>query len=238
MLIVELAIVVALVTLNGFLAMSELALVSARRPLLEQLARDGSQGAAAALSLTREPGRMLSAVQIGITLVGIIAGAFSGVTIAERLDSWLEAQGMATRVAEPLAFVLVISFITFFSVVLGELVPKQIGLRNAEAVAVVVARPMQLLATVAAPLVALLDWSSRTTLRLLGQSRGSEPSVTDEALEPIHDAADSCGLVAVEQRWTQPVRAVDTDPTTGGLAEPVVEVAVGRAHGASYALLG
>ncbi len=200
MLIVELAIVVALVALNGFLAMSELALVSARRPLLEQRARDGSQGAAAALSLTREPGRMLSAVQIGITLVGIIAGAFSGVTIAERLDSWLEAQGMATRVAEPLAFVLVISFITFFSVVLGELVPKQIGLRNAEAVAVVVARPMQLLATVAAPLVALLDWSSRITLRLLGQSRGGEPSVTDEEIETMIEEAERSGLVSSEER--------------------------------------
>jgi putative hemolysin len=114
MLIIELTIVLALIALNGFLAMSELALVSARRPLLEQKARDGSRGAAVALELTRDPGRMLSAVQIGITLVGIIAGAFGGATIAERLDGWLEGQGMATRIAEPLAFVRVIGTITYF----------------------------------------------------------------------------------------------------------------------------
>ena len=113
MLVVELAVVVGLIVLNGFLAMSELALVSARRPLLEQMARDGSRGAAVALDLTREPGRMLSAVQIGITLVGIIAGAFSGATIAERGDAWLESQGMPTRIAEPLAFAVVIVTITY-----------------------------------------------------------------------------------------------------------------------------
>ena len=121
MLVVELAVVVGLIVLNGFLAMSELALVSARRPLLEQMARDGSRGAAVALELTREPGRMLSAVQIGITLVGIIAGAFSGATIAERADAWLESQGMPTRIAEPLAFAIVIVTITYLSVVAGEL---------------------------------------------------------------------------------------------------------------------
>ena len=200
MLIIELTIVLALITLNGFLAMSELALVSARRPLLEQKARDGSRGAAAALDLTREPGRMLSAVQIGITLVGIIAGAFSGVTIAERLDSWLEAHGMATRVAEPLAFVLVISTITYFSVVLGELVPKQIGLRNAETVAIAVARPMRALATVAGPLVALLDISSRAALRLLGQGGRRDTPVTDEEIRTMIDEAERTGLVSAEER--------------------------------------
>ena len=199
MLAVELAIVVGLIVLNGFLAMSELALVSAKRPLLEQMARHGSRGAEVALGLTREPGRMLSAVQIGITLVGIIAGAFSGATIAERGDAWLESHGMPTRYAEPLAFAVVIVTITYFSVVLGELVPKQFGLRNAERIAILVARPMQILAMVASPVVSLLDGSARLGLRLLGQSRQRETGVTDEEMKTMIDEAERTGLVEPEE---------------------------------------
>ncbi len=182
MLVVELAIVVGLIVLNGLLAMSELALVSAKRPLLEQMSRYGSRGAGVALDLTRDPGRMLSAVQIGITLVGIVAGAFSGATIAERGDAWLESHGMPTRFAEPLAFTVVIVTITYLSVVLGELVPKQFGLRNAERVAVIVARPMQIVARIAGPVVGLLDVSARLGLRLLGQSQQPEAGVTDKEI--------------------------------------------------------
>ena len=200
MLFIELSIVVGLIVLNGFLAMSELALVSAKRPLLEQMARGGSRGAGAALALTREPGRFLSAVQIGITLVGIIAGAFSGATIAERGDAWLEGHGMPTRFAEPLAFAVVIVTITYFSVVAGELVPKQIGLRNAERVAVFVARPMQMLAAAASPIVSLLDWSARLGLRLLGQSKQQDAGVTDEEIRTLIAEAERSGLVEPEER--------------------------------------
>ena len=200
MLVVELAVVVGLIVLNGFLAMSELALVSARRPLLEQMARDGSRGAAVALELTREPGRMLSAVQIGITLVGIIAGAFSGVTIAERADAWLESQGMPTRIAEPLAFAIVIVTITYFSVVAGELVPKQVGMLNAEKIATLVARPMQFLARAAGPAVSLLDGSARLGLRLLGQRGHREARVTDEEITSMIAEAERSGLVEPEER--------------------------------------
>jgi putative hemolysin len=200
MLIVELAIVVGLIFLNGLLAMSELALVSARRPLLEQMAREGSRGAGVALALTREPGRMLSAVQVGITLVGIVAGAFGGATITERGDAWLEGQGVPTRIAEPVSYVAVIILITYFSVVLGELVPKQIGLRNAERVAVLVARPMKMLATGAAPLVSLLDGSARLGLRLVGQARGRDTGVTDEEIRTMIAEAERSGLVEPEER--------------------------------------
>ncbi len=219
MLVVELAVVVGLIVLNGLLAMSELALVSAKRPLLEQMSRDGSRGAGVALDLTREPGRMLSAVQIGITLVGIIAGAFSGTTIAERGDSWLESQGMPTRFAEPVAFTVVIVTITYLSVVLGELVPKQFGLRNAERVAVIVARPMQLLAMAASPVVSLLDVSARTGLRLLGQSGKRDSGVTDEEIRTMIEEAERTGLVEPEERsmisrvmrlGDRPVRAIMT----------------------------
>lgn len=198
MLILELAIVGALIVANGFLAMSELALVSAKKPLLERMRRSGSHGAAVALALTHEPGRMLLAVQIGITLVGIVAGAFSGATIAERGDAWLESLGVPTRIAEPLAHVAVIAIITYFSVVLGELVPKQIGLRNAERIAVVVARPMQIIALVAAPAVALLDGSARLGLRLLGQSRQAEQAVTDEEIRTLIQEAERSGTVEPE----------------------------------------
>ena len=200
MLVFELAIVLGLIVFNGFLAMSELALVSARRPLLEQMARHGSRGAAVALDLTREPGRMLSAVQIGITLVGIIAGAFSGATIAERADAWLESHGMPTRIAEPLAFTVVIVTITYFSVVVGELVPKQIGMINAERIAILVARPMQMLATAAGPAVTLLDWSARLGLRLLGQRGHRETRVTDEEIATMIAEAERTGLVEPEER--------------------------------------
>ena len=219
MLAIELSIVVGLIVLNGFLAMSELALVSAKRPLLEQMARDGSRGAGVALDLTREPGRMLSAVQIGITLVGIIAGAFSGATIAGRADAWLELQGMPTRFAEPVAYVAVIAAITYLSVVAGELVPKQLGLRNAERIAVIVARPMQFVAKVASPVVSLLDVSARLGLRLLGQSRRQETGVTDKEIMTMIEEAERTGLVEPEERsmisrvmrlGDRPVRAIMT----------------------------
>lgn len=200
MLVVELTIVAALIVANGFLAMSELALVSAKKPLLERMQRGGSRGAAVALALTREPGRMLSAVQIGITLVGIVAGAFSGVTIAERGDTWLESLGVPTRVAEPLAYVAVIAAITYLSVVFGELVPKQFGLRNAERIAVIVARPMQIVATLAAPVVWLLDRSARAGLRLLGQARQHDPAVTDEEIRTLIQEAERTGTVEPEER--------------------------------------
>lgn len=200
MLAVELTIVVALIMVNGFLAMSELALVSAKRPLLEQMARDGSRGAAIALDLTREPGRMLSAVQIGITLVGIVAGAFSGATIAERGDAWLESHGMPTRFAEPVAYVFVVVVITYFSVVAGELIPKQFGLRNAERIAGLVARPMQILATVAGPAVGLLDWSARAGLRLIGQHQQREASDIDDEIKAMIAEAERVGAVEPEER--------------------------------------
>lgn len=200
MLFVELLVVAALIVANGFLAMSELALVSARRPLLERMQRSGARGAAVALALTREPGRMLSAVQVGITSVGIVAGAFSGATIARRGDAWLEGLGMPTRLAEPVAYVAVIAVITYFSVVFGELVPKQLGLRNAEHIAVVVATPMRILATAAAPIVDLLDWSSRVGLRVLGRERRVEPVVTDEEIRSLIREAERTGTVEPEER--------------------------------------
>ncbi len=140
MVYIELLIAVALIFINGILAMSELAVVSARRGRLKSMADGGSRGAAAAMRLAEDPGRFLSTVQIGITLVGILAGAFSGATLGARLTTVLVDTGMPLRFAEPLAYGGVVALITYLSLIVGELVPKQIALRNAEAVAATVAR--------------------------------------------------------------------------------------------------
>jgi putative hemolysin len=199
MIALELSIVCVLILLNGFLSMSELALVSARRSLLERMARQGSNGARVALELVRQPGRMLSAVQIGITLVGVVAGAFSGATIAGRFDGFLQSHDVPARFAEPVAFVLVLFAITYLSVIAGELVPKRLALRNAEAVSAAVARPMQLFAAVLNPIVSLLDFSARAGLRLFGGKQDDERSVTDEEIKALIAEAERTGVVEPEE---------------------------------------
>jgi putative hemolysin len=170
MILVELGLVLFLILLNGFLAMSELAVVSARRARLQAMAARGVRGAATALRLAASPGRFLSTVQIGITLVGVLAGAYSGATIAERLAGYIEASyGISTGIAQAGSLVVVVTAVTYLSLIVGELVPKQIALRNPEAVAAFVARPMEILGAVVAPAVWLLDLSSRLVLALLGR---------------------------------------------------------------------
>ena len=166
----ELAVAAVLILLNGVFALSELAVVSARKARLKTMVVRRRPGARAALALAEEPGRFLSTVQIGITLVGILAGAYSGAALAERFDTVLEGWGMPTPVAEPLAYALVISAITYLSVVVGELVPKHLALRNPEGIACALAPTMTLISRVAAPVVWLLDASTMAVFRLFGQS--------------------------------------------------------------------
>jgi putative hemolysin len=152
-LFIEISIVLFLTVLNGVLAMSELAVVSARPARLKVLAEQGSRGAEIALRLASDPGRFLSTVQIGITLVGVLSGAFSGATLGARLSLWLEGKGLSETVADALGVGTVVMLITYLSLIVGELVPKQVALRNAEAVAARMAPAMFILAKVAAPLV-------------------------------------------------------------------------------------
>ncbi len=159
MVYVEVAILVALILLNGFLAMSELAVVSSRLSRLKTLQEQGAYGSRRALVLASDPGRFLSSVQIGITLVGVASGAFSGATLGLRLSAWLETQGVSTDIAEALGVGIVVAIITYASLIVGELVPKQIALRNPEAVALKVAPIMTFIAKIASPLVWLLDAS-------------------------------------------------------------------------------
>ena len=167
----EILIVAALILLNGALAMSELAVVSSRPARLKPMAESGSSGAAAALKLAEDPGRFLSTVQIGITLVGVLSGAFSGATLGARLSGWLAAQGLSAQWSDTLGVGGVVVLLTYLSLIVGELVPKQIALKNPEAVAARVAPAMILLARIGAPLVWLLDVSGRLLLALLGQTR-------------------------------------------------------------------
>ncbi|HYN38986.1 MAG TPA: CNNM domain-containing protein, partial [Rhodospirillales bacterium] len=162
--VIDLLVILLLVLLNGFFALSEMALVSSRRARLKQLAEDGHRGARSALALTEDPGRFLSAVQIGITLIGIFAGAFSGATLAHKLAAWLAGFPSLAPFAETISIFLVVLGITYLSLILGELVPKRVALANAEVVASRVARPMKLLAKLAAPAVWLLRISSEAVL--------------------------------------------------------------------------
>lgn len=200
----ELLLIVGLILLNGLLAMAELAIVSARRARLEAMARKkkrGSAGARIALRLAAEPGRFLSAVQIGITLVGIFAGAYSGATLAERLTQWLVAQfGIDGALADPLAFGLVVGGVTYLSLIIGELVPKQLALKNPEIIAAALAPPLSIVAAIFRPVVSLLDVSSQLILRLIGGGRSDTDAVTEEEIKHLVAEAESAGTVEPAER--------------------------------------
>ena len=200
MVYVEVAIIVALILLNGFLAMSELAVVSSRLSRLKTLQESGAYGSRRAVALASDPGRFLSSVQIGITLIGILSGAFSGATLGLRLSAWLETQGVSTDIAEALGVGIVVAIITYASLIVGELVPKQIALRNPEAVALKVAPIMTYLARAASPLVWLLDASGGLVLRLLRTRRTPDETMTAEEVRTVIAEAETAGVLEADER--------------------------------------
>jgi putative hemolysin len=200
MLYVEIATVVVLIFVNGLLALSELAIVSSRPARLKAMIDRDIKGAGRALALGANPGKFLSSVQIGITLVGVLSGAFSGATLGERLSHLLVDYGVRGGIADALGVGIVVAVITYASLIIGELVPKQIALRNPEGVAVKVAPAMTILAKVAAPLVWLLDISGRGVLRLLGQKEESEEKVTDEEIKMLVAEAEHHGTIESDER--------------------------------------
>jgi putative hemolysin len=196
----ELGIAFLLILLNGLFALSELAIVSACKARLKTMVDSGRTGAGTALRLAEEPGRFLSTVQIGITLVGVLAGAFSGAALGAMLTQILLDQGMPERAAEPLGYGLVIGSITYLSVVIGELVPKHLALKNPEGIACAVAPLMALISRIAAPVVWLLDASTKLIFRLLGQSTESENAVTEEEIKTIMAEAETAGVIETDER--------------------------------------
>lgn len=196
----EILIILCLVALNGVFALSELAIVSARRSKLKALAESGRKGARRALALADDPGRFLSTVQIGITLVGILAGAFSGATLGVKLEDFLMSQGISRDAAEALGLGIVIVVITYLSLIIGELVPKNLALRNAEGIACAVAPMMTALARVGSPLVSMLDYSTKVVLRLTGQHPQPATAVTEEEIKSLVAEAESAGVLETGER--------------------------------------
>ncbi len=225
-----------LIVLNGLLALSELAIVSSRPARLRAMIERNVIGSRRALALASDPGKFLSTVQIGITLVGVLSGAFSGATLGLRLADWLIGLGLSERVAEPLAVAVVVALITYASLIIGELVPKQIALRNPEAVAVRVAPAMTVLAKVASPLVWMLDVSGKAALWLLGHHGATKERVTEEEIRTLIAEAESAGVLepgekemiaGVMRLGDRPVRAVMTprwDVDMLDLASPAQEI--------------
>jgi putative hemolysin len=190
----EILLIVLLSLFNGVLAMSEIALVSSRKVRLRQRAHAGDRGAQAALELAGSPGRFLSTVQIGITLVGIFAGAFGGATLAEELAARFARVPALAPYSDALGLGVVVVGITYLSLILGELVPKQLALNAPEKIASFLARPLRLLMKVSAPAVFLLDGSSRFLLRLLGSRPSEEPPITEEELKHLLKQGTRAGV--------------------------------------------
>lgn len=202
----EIALILALLSVNGLFAMAEIAVVTAKRIRLQHRAERGDAGAAAALALANDPTEFLSTVQVGITLVGVLAGAFGGATLSERLAVPLTAVPFLGAYAETTAFVLVVALITYLSLIIGELVPKRIALANPERVASRVARPMGKLAHVARPLVQLLTASTRGVLRLFGMRDIPEPGLTEEEIHAlVEQGAESGAVPEVEHEIVESV---------------------------------
>jgi len=196
----DLVLILALVALNGILSMSELAIVSAREARLKAMAKTGSSGAKYALELASEPGRFLSTVQIGITLIGILAGAYSGASLGTPVGQRLALLGLDPDTAQTVGFGVVIVVVTYASLVIGELVPKQFALRNPEAIAAIMARPMHWLSKATAPFVWLLDQTSALIFRLLGLNRENKNVVTAEELHLVVAEAQTAGVLEESER--------------------------------------
>ena len=196
----DVVLILALIALNGLLSMSEMAIVSSREARLKAMAKTGSRGARCALDLSAEPGRFLSTVQTGITLISIINGAFSGASLGEPLADRLELTGLSESTAHTLGYGIVIVVITFVSLVVGEIVPKQIALRSPEPLAALISRPMKWLSRITAPFVWLLDRSSAMIFRLVGLNRESRNQVTAEELHLVVAEAQTAGVLEEDER--------------------------------------
>jgi putative hemolysin len=242
----DVLLILALVALNGVLAMSELAIVSSREARLKAMAKSGSGGAQCALDLASDPGRFLSTVQSGITLISIFAGAFSGEKLgeptAERIQLFL---GLDPTTAHTVGFGLVIVLTTYVSLVIGEIVPKQIALRSPEPIAVVMSRPMRWLSVITAPFVWVLQRSSALIFKLIGMDRESKNQVTAEELHLVVAEAQTAGVLEEDERAMisgivrladRPVREVMTPRTdidwidVNATAEEIREALLESAH--------
>lgn len=206
----ELLVILGLLVINGIFAMSELAIVSARKARLQQAVDAGSAGAQTALELTESPTRFLSTVQIGITLVGVLAGAFGGATLSKALAETLTKLSVLEPYAGVLSLGIVVILISYLSLVIGELVPKRLAMQNPERVAALVARPMHALARIAGPLVNLLTISTNAVLRVLRVRDVGVSPVTEDEIRILLKQGTQAGIFeAAEQHMVERVFQLD-----------------------------
>lgn len=221
---IEIIIILALILLNGVLALSEIAIVSARKTRLQARANEGDPGASAALALSQNPTGFLSTVQVGITLVGVLAGAFGGATIADELAVLFEPIPWLAPYREAVAVTIVVLTITYLSLIFGELVPKRLALNDPETVAAAVARPMQSLARWASPFVKLLTLSTEGVLRLLRAKPTNEPPITEEEIKLMIAQGTQAGIfIEAEQAMVERVFRL-ADWRVGTLLTPRTEI--------------
>lgn len=220
----ELLVLLLLILLNGAFAMSEMAVVSSRKPRLQQWADEQRPGAAAALALANQPSIFLSTIQVGITLIGITSGAFGEATLAAGLAAWLAQWPWVGAYAQGLSIALVVAGITIASLIIGELVPKRIALLNPEAIASVIARPMQLLALAAHPIVRALSWVTEGVLALLRLRAKEPPPVTEEEIKVLMEQGAEAGVFAEhEQKLVSRVFRFD-HVKVGSILTPRIEI--------------
>ena len=206
----DVLILVVLFLVNGIFAMTEIAIVSSRKVRLQQWADEGNRGAAAALRLADEPTRFLSTIQIGITLIGILSGAFGEAAIADRLQAYLLTVPLLAELARPIALGVTVIGITYFSLIIGELVPKRVGMQNPELLASILARPMLLLARATSPLVRLLSLSTEAVLRVLGVKKNTDPSITEEEIKVLMEQGADEGIFdRAEQELVENIFSLD-----------------------------
>ncbi len=209
----EIIIILLLLVANGVFAMSEIAVVAARKIRLQQSADSGNKQAQAALRLAKSPNQFLATVQVGITLVGILAGAFGGATIAEKITAYLNTLPALAQYSELIGVGIVVIVITYLSLIIGELVPKRLALNNPEKIASTMALPMNLLSRVALPIVRLLDTSTNIVFRLLGIKPSLEPAVTVEEIKKLIEQGTESGIFEeTEQSMIENVLRLDERP--------------------------
>lgn len=203
---IELVITILLIIVNGVFAMSETAFVSARKVRLQQQANEGNTKAAAALEMVNAPNRLLSTVQLGITLIGIVAGAFGGATISEGLAVYIRTIPWLRPYSDSIALTIVVVVITYLSLVIGELVPKRIALNNPERIAMSMVQPMRALAALASPFIHLLSLSTEGILRLIGLRPSGEPPITEEEINVLIEEGTQMGTFeAAEQDMVEQI---------------------------------
>ena len=192
--LLEIVIILVLIIINGIFAMAEFAMVSAKRTRLQQRADEGDARASAALEIANEPTRFLSTIQIGITLIGILAGAFGGATVAKGIEAYLYEFTLLAPYSGILSITLVVIVITYLTLIFGELVPKHLALNNAENIASSFAKPMHLLSVIASPLVFILSHSTEGVLRILRVHESAEPPVTEEEIKILLEEGTEAGV--------------------------------------------